>query len=214
MANDPITGARYPEESDSGDVALWIKRAVNDLSTEAVPRFTTTTARDNAYSAAITAGTITAVEDGMLCVVNGVPYRRIGGSWRIDRTRLPWRTADYSGAPKAISSGGANQTGLTSGVPGLSSLTLYEASRVTLNAVFRVGPDTPGSGAALCYLIVNGSVVSTPLGVQRTNDTATPVMAGVDLSAGSHSIAFRVEALSGAVTWYGANCLITEGIAE
>jgi hypothetical protein len=33
------------------------------------------------------------MRNGLRSIVNGVPYRRIGGTWRIDRPRVIARTA-------------------------------------------------------------------------------------------------------------------------
>lgn len=213
MATDPISGARYPLETDSGDVALWMTRGVNDLSTQVIPRFTTTTARDNAYSAAITAGTIASIANGTKCSVNGVPYRRIGGAWREDRQRIIYRVGDYSASPKTISAGGANQTGITSGVPALASFTLYEASTVSVVAMFLVGLAADNTGAAVCSISMDGTAIG-PAAVHRQTGGVVSTQAAVALAAGSHTVSLRVDAQTATVSWTWGNVTIIEGAAE
>lgn len=212
LATDPISGARYALETDSGDVALWLQRAVNDISSQVVPRFASTGARDTAYSAAITAGTITSIANGMVCMANAVPYRRINGTWRINRNRNIGRTVINLGGGSTISSGGSNETGIT-GTIALSSpganFTLYEAGTVSFYAAFRAGP---GTGAAQCTIKINGTTVGN-VAISRQDGTV-PVVAIVALAAGTHSAALRVDAIAGSVVWVDGILNITEGIAE
>jgi hypothetical protein len=206
MATDPISGARYPLETDSGDVALWMQRGVNDLSTQGKPRFSTTTARDNAYSAAITAGTITSIADGTECVVNGVPYRRINGNWRQDNgPRVIYRITAPS---SAISSGGGNETGVTSGIAALANFTLYEAATVGVDASFRAGA---AGSIATCYVKINGAQVGNS-SITRSDNTCS-VTGAVALAAGTYSVAAHVDA-SGAIVWTDAFIKLTVGQAE
>jgi hypothetical protein len=81
LPTDPLTGSRYPASSDSPNVAQYIQNAVMDLSDNTIPRFATTTARDSAYAAYVTAGGVMA--DGMVCWCDspGNFYDRIGGAW-------------------------------------------------------------------------------------------------------------------------------------
>jgi hypothetical protein len=211
VATDPITAARYPAESDSGDVALWIQRAVNDLSSKTLPTFSTTTLRDNAYQAAITAGTIASIPDGSRCSVNGVPYRRIAGTWRIDRNRNIVRIAVLGSGSGAVASGGSTETGLTTGasLTGGGSFTLYEASTVAVSAAFRAGP---GTGAAQCTVKIDSTVVGN-VAISRT-DATVPVIGAVALAAGSHSISMRVDAIAGTANWIDGIVTLTEGTAE
>jgi hypothetical protein len=211
MATDPISGARYALETDSGDVALWVQRGVNDLSSQVIPRFTTTTARDNAYTAAITAGTISSIPNGAQCSVNGTPYRRINGTWRIDRARVFQRIVSLGGNGSIIS-GGSVESGVTSGVTliGGSSFTLYEACTIAIAAAFRAGPNP--SGAAQCTVKVNGTAAGN-FAISRTDGTV-PVIATAILAAGTHTISMRVDAVGGAVLWTDGIVTMTEGTAE
>lgn len=211
MATDPISGARYPLETDSGDVALWMQRGVNDVSTQGVPRFSTTTVRDNAYSAAITAGTITSIADGTVCSVAGVPYRRINGTWRINRPRAFYRQASL-GSTGSIISGGSVETGVTSGASltggSGNTFTLYEAGTVIINAQFRAG----NPGTALCTVKIDGSTVGN-VAVSR-GDGTVGVTAAAALAAGSHSVSMRVDTSGGGVTWTDGALTIAEFTAE
>jgi hypothetical protein len=80
VPNDPLTAARYPASSANPNVPLDIQNAVNDLSSTTIPRFATTTARDAAYSAWVSAGH--SLTTGLFCVVAGqlMEYR---GSWQL-----------------------------------------------------------------------------------------------------------------------------------
>lgn len=79
MQTDPLTGSRYPESSDDTNLSQWFKNAVTDLSDNTIPRFTTTTARDTAYSAWVTGGgTMTS---GLFCAVAGVIQEYDGSTW-------------------------------------------------------------------------------------------------------------------------------------
>lgn len=86
MPTDPLTAARYPASSANPNVPLDIQNAVNDLSSTTIPRFSTTTARDAAYSAWVSAGH--AMTNGLFCVVAGqlMEYR---GTWQlVNETKL------------------------------------------------------------------------------------------------------------------------------
>lgn len=201
MANDPISGARYALETDSGDVALWLQRAVNDISSQVVPRFASTGARDTAYAAAITAGTIASIANGSVCMANGVPYRRINGTWREDRDRFIIRTVTPSAPANSIVSGGASETGVTSGATALANFTLYEAATVMVNATFRAGIAVGGSGTT-CNVKIDGAVVGDTA-VERYDGTSV-VVGAVALASGSHSISFRVAASGATIGWTSA----------
>ena len=81
MHTDPLTASRYPDSTDSPNVAQYIQNAVMDLSDNTIPRFATTTARDSAYSAYVSAGG--AMANGMTCWCDspGAYFDRIGGAW-------------------------------------------------------------------------------------------------------------------------------------
>jgi hypothetical protein len=214
MATDPISGARYALETDSGDVALWVQRGVNDLSSQVIPRYTTTTARDNAYTAAITAGTITSIANGSQSVANGIPYRRINGTWRIDKQRVFIRAVSITGGAGSIGSGGSVESNVTSGITltGGSGVnfTLYEAGTISVNASFRAGPT--GVGAALCSVKINGSTIGN-VAVSRTDGTVS-VTGGVALAAGTHTVSLRVDTSASACLWTDGSLVLAEYTAE
>lgn len=209
MATEPIAGARYALGTDSGDVQVHLERAVRDLAAKATPpRFSTTTARDDAYTAAITAGTITSIENGMVCAVNGVPYRRIGDTWREDRLRKWSRSTGIGGAGIAVTSGGSAETGFGA-IAALSNITLHEAGALQFVATFRAGG---GTGAAQCTVKINTVQVGN-VAISRADSNVT-VAGQVSLAAGTHSISMRVDAIGGDTNWVDAICVLTEGAAE
>lgn len=201
---EPLTGVTVQDQSDAATGGTQIGNLAKSLARFTVPRFTSTGARDTAYAAMVSAGGTMA--DGMLCMVNGVPYRRIAGTWRIDRAR----TFVRSTAPgTTIAGGGANQTGVTSGIPALASFTLYEACTVLVTATSRAG----GTGAALSSVLIDNAQVGD-LAVSRSDDTA-PIVGTVALAAGSHTIALRCDAFPGnSITWTNARVTVAEHIAE
>jgi hypothetical protein len=77
-----------------------------------------------------------------------------------------------------------------------------------------VGPNnfSIGANAALCYVIIDGTNSVTTY--SRVYDNSVPILAGVDLAAGSHTLAFRVEAFGFDVVWTNANLVLVEGAVE
>jgi hypothetical protein len=149
--------------------------------------------------------------DGMECSVNGVPYRRIGGNWRIDQPRIINRSANITGGSGTIVSGGSAETGVTSGITmnGGNTFTLYEAATVGINAAFRAGG---AGGGALCYVKIDSATV-TNVATSRTDGTV-PAIGTLALAAGSHSISMRVDANSATQTWVDGIVVLTVGTAE
>jgi hypothetical protein len=210
VATTPLTGSRYPVSTDAPSIAQYFANLALDLDDNTIPRFTTTTARDTAYSSWVTLGGTMA--DGLKCSVNGVPYRRIGGTWRIDRQRAFYRSVSLTGGVGTIISGGSVETGVTSGASltggSGNSFTLYEAGTVVINAAFRAG----NPGAALCSVKVNGSTIGN-VAVSRA-DSTVGVTGAVALAAGTHSVSMRVDTSGGGVTWTDGALTLTEYTAE
>ena len=92
MHTNPLSGARYPDSTDSTNLSAYYQDLADDLSSVAVPQFASSTARDSAWSTFTSAGhTLT---NGSVCAVNGelqvyrgkwvsavpVLYRRIAGT--------------------------------------------------------------------------------------------------------------------------------------
>lgn len=66
--NGPLTGARIPDSGDSANIAQYFDNTVKDLEPFTIPQFTSTTARDSAWSVWTAAGhTLTQAA----CMVNG-----------------------------------------------------------------------------------------------------------------------------------------------
>lgn len=76
---EPLTGARVPQQSDGPLGGLQIANAVNDLAPVTLPRFTSTAARDIAYTNWVNAGHT--LVDGMVCTAAGVLYEYKSGAW-------------------------------------------------------------------------------------------------------------------------------------
>jgi hypothetical protein len=203
-STEPLTGVTVQDQSDAATGGTQIGSLAKGLAPFTVPRFSTTGARDTQYAAYVTAGGTMA--DGMRCTVNGIPYRRIGGTWRQDNgPRIIYRITAPS---SAISSGGGNETGVTSGIAALANFTLYEAATVGLDASFRAGA---AGSIATCYVKINNAQVGNSA-ITRSDNTCS-VTGAVALAAGTYSIAAHVDA-SGAIVWTDAFIKLTVGQAE
>jgi hypothetical protein len=214
MATTPLTASRYPISSDSANIAQYFANLALDLDDNAIPRFTTTTARDSAYSSWVTLGGT--MDNGMRCSVNGVPYRRINGTWRVDQTRVFTRGVTGLGTGFLVTSGGSAEAGVTSGIgmtPTGTTFTMYEAGNVGLSASLRAGPNPANTAvAAQCSLKVDGSAVGN-IAISRLDQTVS-INAMVALAAGAHTVTLRVDAVGGAVSWVDGIVLLTLGTAE
>lgn len=205
MPTDPLTGSRYPSSSAAPNVAQDIQNAVIDLADNTVPRFASTAARDTAYSAMVSAGGVMA--DGMQCTVNGVPYRRINGTWRQDSgPRIIYRSTTPN---STIAAGGGNETGVTSGIPALASFTLYEAAIVGVDGAIRAGG---AGGAAVCFVKIGGTQVGNAA-VARSDSTVN-VTGAVSLAAGTYSVSVHVDGSGATIVWVDAFVKLTVGQVE
>lgn len=178
-----------------------------------VPNFSTTTARNTAYAAMVTAGGT--MRAGILCSVNGLIYRSTGTStsaWDLlvpASPRIPARTVTGLGGGLAIGAGGSAETGFTSGVAALPSFALTQSSTVKFDAQFRAG--VPG-GTAQCTVKINGATVGN-VAISRADGTVG-VTGAVALAAGTHSVALRVDAVAGATAWVDGIITMVIGTSE
>jgi hypothetical protein len=211
-STEPLTGARYPVSGDAASIAAYFQNLAMDLGDDCVPRFATATARDNAYNARVTAGY--PIADGMVCVVAGRLYRRIGGSWRLDQQRGIVRSVTPTAGSAAEFFNGGAETGVTSGAAGLAGFTLYEAGTILVNATFNIGVAS-APGAALGTVKIDGTQVGNTA-VSRVTPWHTVSSTGlVTLAAGAHSIAFNVSTSGGVNTsWTGTTATLLEVTAE
>jgi hypothetical protein len=85
MPTEPLTGSRYPQSSDSPNIAQFIQNAVGDLADNTIPRFDTRSARDAAYATWASLGN--AMTNGMLSSVGGYIEEYFGGAWIPDLKR-------------------------------------------------------------------------------------------------------------------------------
>lgn len=114
MHTDPLTGARYPDSTDAPNVSQFIQEAVNDLSDQVVPRFTTAAARDSAYTAWVAAGNT--MTNGLVCTVGG-ELQCYRGAWKTQGGTLYRRvTATATGTLTSGTTANltASQTGIQS----------------------------------------------------------------------------------------------------
>lgn len=87
MPNSPLTNTRIPDSTYTADIADIVHKAIYDLEGNTCPRFTTTTARDAAYSAWVAAGYTLA--DGRECYTDDAGFwDHTGGAWVL-RTSPP-----------------------------------------------------------------------------------------------------------------------------
>jgi len=82
LHTDPLTGARYPDSTDSPDVSTYIQNAVNDLSDQIGGNFSTTSARDTAFSNWVAQGN--SMTDGLQCRVAGYQQVYRVGAWHMN----------------------------------------------------------------------------------------------------------------------------------
>lgn len=213
MSNDPWTGARLGSNGDSPLGGSYLAEVVNEVGKWSCPGFASTSDRDAALVA--WQGNGNTVSDGMCCTCAGIPYRRIGGTWRVDGDRIIQRVANLGSGSGSIIGGGSTETGVTSGatLTGGSTFTVYEASTWAISAEFRAGPN-PGntSVAAQCTVKINGAAVGN-FGISRL-DTSVPVIATIALAAATHTVSLRVDAVGGPVSWVDGIVTLTKGIAE
>lgn len=83
MPSSPLTDSRVPDGTYEADVAAIVSNAVTDIESHTIPRFASTTVRDQKY-AAWSAATGKAIANGMRCFTTaggGVEWLRYGGSW-------------------------------------------------------------------------------------------------------------------------------------
>lgn len=84
MQNEPLTNARYPDNGDAADVALYIEQAVKDLADNTIPNFTSTAQRDSKFSDWVAQGNT--MRNGLHCWVGTTRYVYISGAWVADPT--------------------------------------------------------------------------------------------------------------------------------
>jgi hypothetical protein len=70
VPTDPLTASRYPAATNAPNVPQDIQNAVFDLADNTIPFFSSTAARDTAYTNWVAAGGV--MRNGLVCYVNGV----------------------------------------------------------------------------------------------------------------------------------------------
>lgn len=158
---DPLTGARYPTSGDAPQVYQDIKNLANDLSDNTIPSFSTTTARDTAFSAWVTAGNT--MRSGLLAEISGGGrWRYNGASWDPDLGLIEF---DSATSQWDAATGGAEQRITTLGLSNVQmrSGQLYRA-RLKCRA-------WPGTNGVTFSLRIRVSSTGTP----TTSSTAVAV---------------------------------------
>lgn len=83
---DPLSGARIPDSTDDTNLASHFQKLGGDLSTITGGIFTTTAARDSAFTNWVAAGNT--MKDGLTCRVGGYTQVYRSGQWRGIATQI------------------------------------------------------------------------------------------------------------------------------
>lgn len=163
MANSPLTGSRYPTSSSVPNVPQDIQNAVTDLEDNSVPRFTTTTARDTAFSNWVAAGN--SLVDGLLCVVGNKPLEYRSGAWCSLANPTLYRSA------RRVTNnvlGNATQTYGTSssGEIVLPAATYGNQRAVDIQAIFDIWCDNSAASAGTIQINANNTALLATSGAQ------------------------------------------------
>lgn len=209
MPTTAINGLPSPDDESPNLPPIHFDALNALLDSRLVPRFPTTTARNNAYAAFVIAGGT--LEAGMLCSVAGVvqQYSGVGTIWGPVRPRTV--TRDHTPVAPGIPSGNFRESGVADG-PSITGFTTYLAGTALVVATFRLGVAAVNTGYVTYQLKIDGVAVAD--GVARTTDESRMIHAAVALTAGSHTIALRAQAVGGDATWDSARVTIHEGVAE
>lgn len=171
----PINALPTPDDNSPNDPPIHFAALNNQLDTRLVPRFATTTARNNA---------ITAPVDGMLCAVAGYPMVYRAGAWHgigsVMYSTITVDTTLYT----------TSHTVMTLSVPDPQF-----SYRLSINAsvlLMQVGANVGVRG----QVQVNGALVN-PQGGRYFNGAATTDTSGILITPGSQCV---TNVLTGAAT--------------
>jgi hypothetical protein len=182
LPTDPLTGARYPSSGDSPNIAQYIQNAVNDLSDDTCPSFSTTTARNTAYTNWVSAGNT--MRNGLQCSVVGYPQIYRAGGWHGTAAQV----VSTATVDTTLRTATADVMTLSVADPGYSYRLQCSAS-VLLSVI--------GAGVTVAaYVVVNGSVIN-PVGGDlvgpANNMVAAPVAPPVSGTlTGASTVALRI----------------------
>jgi hypothetical protein len=189
VPNTTINGFPYPANTDAPTGPLQIQNLANAVDTRAVPRFSTTTARNAA---------ITTPVDGQMCTVGGYPMFYRTGQWRgIVSTSATqqtfFNTTIFDGTETGVATLTISDPGwpyildVSANVMVAATAGCYVNVRVRLDTIggVVVSQDAVRSGA-----LPAGEIMMIPLGVFPTG-TLT----------GSHSLIVAVRRTLGTGNW-------------
>lgn len=173
MPTSVLTSTRYPASSAAPNVPQDIQNAVLDLEDNTIPAFTTTAARDTAYTNWTAAGN--AMRDGLTCSVGGYAQIYRSGSWHgVGSVMYSTTTVDTTLYT-------ASHTVMTQSVPDPTfSYRLAISAAVLLS---QVGA-TVGVRA---QVQVNGALVN-PQGSRYFNSAGTTDSSGILMTLGSQCV--------------------------
>jgi hypothetical protein len=193
LPSDALTGSRYPSSTDAPNIPQHIQNAVFDLADNTIPRFTSTTARNTAYSTWVTQGGV--MTEGLYCHVNGLGLMVYsGGAWRSERTG--WLN-DVNPTTNGSVTGGTATTiaSITVTIPA----GLHTGQRIKVQGGAFIS--TPG-GVGAGILIQGGSERSINVG-NISGDLKAKTRFDASLTAGSrtYNLQTRATVSGGVVTW-------------
>ena len=155
MHTDPLSAARIPDSNDSANVAQYFDNAVRDLSPLGNLVFTTTTARDTAFSNWVAAGNT--MREGLRCHTTSDH-----SNWYYDGTTWTWprEPQGEKGRADYTNSGGVSLANTDTGLPAFAVTTSFIPSgrRIRLTFLALVSSDT--AGTAYAFKIWKGPVTS------------------------------------------------------
>lgn len=192
MPTDPLTGSRIPASTNVPNVPQDINNAVFDLSDNTIPFFTSTTARNTAYSAWVAAGGV--MRNGLYCHVNSVGLQVYEAS--------TWRTVRQGWLSDTINPTSGTVTGTTP--------TTVHSITVTIPAGLYTGQRIKVSGAVFCSTAAGvGAAVEIQGGTERSMNSGSisgdlsAFRFDSSLTAGSRTYNLRVRSTVAAqdVTW-------------
>lgn len=196
MPTDALTGSRYPASSNVPNVPQDIQNAVFDLSDNTIPYFTSTTARNTAYSTWVTQGGT--MRNGLQCYVNSVgPMIYELGQWR-NLTGVMGLL--HGSSTQAITSGGSHKAvtlassqyadGITAVTASGRLTAVFPGRYLVSGAVTYATSGASASGYRVASILKNGTL--EPRSQNKTDpDTANslPVCTAtypIDLAVGDY----------------------------
>lgn len=157
MPTHPITGARYPTTGSSPNGPQQIQDAVTDLSTQVLPRFATTSARDTAFGAWTAAGNTLA--EGMFAYTQADDTE-----WYYNGTAWTWpRVARGYVAPRSSYTSHTTLANTLTGLPAFDTTSTFIPSGRHIRLTFTGHVSFDAASCAYTFTIYKGAFASTLL---------------------------------------------------